>query len=233
MAKIYGLQGVMTGKLANTVMAVRNGEQIARKYQPVVFNPSTEAQVAARAKLKLMSQLSAVMAPVIAIPRRGPVSSRNIFTKINYAAATYENSEADIELSAVKLTDSVVSLPALLVDATGANVVVKLAAASPSLSRVIYVIFVKQSDNTLRLLNSSVNSDPGAANDFPTEFSSTTGQKYVIYAYGVRDNTAAARAKFGDLTVPTAESVAKIITTRQLTEADITLTETRYTLLSA
>lgn len=233
MAKIYGLQGAMTGKLANTVMAVRNGEQIARKYQPVVYNPSTEGQVAARAKLKLLSQLSAVMAPVIAIPRRGAVSSRNIFTKKNYPAVSYADNTAEVELASVKITDSVVSLPNITIEATGANVGIRLVTAAKSLSRVVYVMFQKQNDNTLRLVDSSVVSTPGEGEDFPTSFPFTTGEKYVFYAYGVRDNTEAARAKFGELTVIAAESVAKIVTSRQLTDADITLTETKYNALSA
>lgn len=233
MAKIYGLQGAMTGKLANTVMVVRNGEQLARKYQPVVYNPSTEGQVAARAKLKLMSQLSAVMAPVIAIPRQGTISSRNMFTKKNYPAVTSADGTANIELSDIKLTDSVVSLPALSIEAASNSVSIRLSSATPGLSRVVYVMFIKQDDNTLRLVDSKAVGIPGSSQDYQTGFTTVTGSNYVFYAYGVRDNTEAARTKFGELTVVTAETVAKIVATRQLTGADVTLTETRYGTITA
>lgn len=228
MAKIYGLFGSMTGKLADTVMSVRNGEQIARKYQPVVFNPSTPAQVAQRAKLKLLSQLSAVMAPVIAMPRQGNISSRNRFTKVNFPAVTYSTDTASVNLTAVKLTHSVVSLPPLEA-AFGENAIaVSLSdTASLDVNRVVYVAFRKMADESLRLAGSVVVSTPGADNAFagsiPVE---SVYADYVVYAYGMRDNNENARIAFGDMTVPTAQTVANLVVTRVLTENDITLTET-------
>ena len=219
----------MTGKLADTVMSVRNGEQIARKYQPVVFNPSTPAQVAQRAKLKLLSQLSAVMAPVIAIPSQGPVSSRNLFTKKNFPFVTYNNSTASAILTSVQLTDSVVALPNLAVVRDGTNLTALLQGTSgPGIDRVVYCLFTKQVDETLRFTSSKVVTDAGATNNFETNFVlDNVDTVVVVYAYGIRDNSEAAKATFGNLTVPTAESVANLIVTRSLTSSDVTLTETR------
>lgn len=229
MAKIYGLFGSMTGKLADTVMSVRNGEQIARKYQPVVYNPSTPAQVAQRAKLKLLSQLSAVMAPVIAMPRQGAISSRNRFTKVNFPSLSYSDNTATIDLTAVKLTHSVVSLPDVVATAGTGGIAVSLeATAALDVTRVVYVAFRKMGDETLRLANSVVASTPGADNAFnaivPVE---AIDVPYVIYAYGVRDNTESARVLFGDMQVPTAQSVANLLVSRTLTENDVTVTETK------
>ena len=53
MAKITGLIGSGHGKLGNTVMTVRRGQQIARVYQPVVANPKSARQQLSRAKLRL------------------------------------------------------------------------------------------------------------------------------------------------------------------------------------
>lgn len=233
MAKYYNNQK-KTGKVAGSVFAIRYGETIERAYNPVVANPSTPNQVEARAKLKLLSQLSAVMAGVIAIRRNGAVSSRNIFTKINYPATVYANNQADITLTSVKLTNSVVGLPVLVSSRSEQNQIQLALTASDTteLSRVVYAVFQKQADNTLRLFASRVVSTPGANNQFPTQIDAT-GDAYVIYAYGVRDNTEAARAAFGELTVETAETVAKIVVSRNLTEADITLTETRSVNLAA
>lgn len=235
MAKIYGLFGAMTGKLADTVMSVRNGEQIARKYQPVVYNPSTPAQVAQRAKLKLLSQLSAVCAPVIAIPRQGAVSSRNLFTKKNYPLVSYNTDTASIDLNEVQLTSSVVALPPVLVSRGGDNIDIFLAssaAAALDVDRVVYCIFEKQADEHLRLYASAVVTTPGANNQFPTSIANSASS-LVVLAYGVRDNTEAARAAFGNLEAPSATQVADLIVTRSMVESDITLTETRGATLAA
>lgn len=226
MAKIYGLFGAMTGKVADAVMLVRNGEQIVRKYQPIVSNPSTAAQVAVRAKLKLMSQLSAVMAPVIAIARQGAVSSRNLFTKVNYKLATFADNSADIALADVQLTKSVVGLPFLTASRAAADVSIELSRGDMDVNRIVYAVFIKESDNRLRFLTSTVVSTPGASSTYPATINVQTSLPVTVLAYGVRDNTDAARAYFGDLTV-TAEDIAQVVTTRQLTEADVTLTETR------
>lgn len=228
MAKIYGLFGSMTGKLADTVMSVRNGEQIARKYQPVVFNPSTPAQIEVRAKLKLLSQLSAVMAPVIAFRKQGAVSSRNMFTKNNYRALTYTGSEADVTLTDIKLTAGVVSLPRLELTRESSSLTMALDTASPlGLSRVCYAVFRKQIDGTLRLLAAPVVQAASDNLTFSTDVNlEGSSAEVVVYAYGVRDNTEAARVVFGNLTAPLTQTVAKLIVTSSLTESDVTLTET-------
>lgn len=228
MAKIYGLQGAMTGKLANTVMAVRNGEQIARKYQPVVSNPNTPAQVESRAKLKLLSQLSAVMAPYIAIRRKGTASSRNLFTKKNYPYMTYVDQTASVVLAGVQLTDSVVGFPSISAtrdSAAPGTLAVRTNWSTSNINRVVYVAFTKGPDSKLRAMSSVVATTPGSGSFWETSIEVDT-EPCVVYAYGVRDNTDAARAVFGNLTVLNPETVAKVITSRVLTENDVTLTET-------
>lgn len=226
MAKIYGLFGTMTGKLADTVMSVRNGEQIARKYQPMVFNPSTPAQVATRAKMKLMSQLSAVMAPVIAMPRQGNISARNMFVKKNYWAASYKNNQADVELGSVILTSSVVAISPLVVTRGQSNTITVNTNGDAGLDRVVYVAFAKQDDQSLLLVDSKVVNEKGEDNTFPTTMSFFGAYAGVVYAYGMRDNNDAAKAKYGDMQALSAETIAKLVVTRTLTESDVTLTET-------
>lgn len=208
------------------MFAIRNGEQILREYNPSPMNPSTPDQVEARAKLKLISQLSAVMAPVIAIPRQGAVSSRNMFTKVNYKLAIYSDNEADIALEDVQLTKSVVGVPNLTSSRTGGEVTVSLARAELGISRMVYAFFIRESDNKLRFVDAAVVNEAGVSNNYPATVDVKTTMGVTVLAYGVRDNTEAARAYFGDLTV-TAENIAKVVTSRRLTESDITLTETR------
>lgn len=225
MAKINPIFGKFQGKLGGTVFAIRNGEQILREYNPSPLNPSTVSQIEARAKLKLMSQVSAVMAPVIAIRRQGPVSSRNMFVKTNYPLATYADNTASIMLTGIQLTKSVVALPALAASRSGSNINLNL--NSPTLvDRVVYIVFSKQSDNTLRLVTSKVVTTPGSGNNFATEIA-VSNEVNVVYAYGVRDNTEAARVTFGNMQVLSAETVAKLIASRVLLDSDVTLTETR------
>ena len=223
----------MTGKLANTVMVVRNGVQIARAYQPVVSNPRTPAQVASRARLKMLSQLAAVLAPAIAIPRSGNVSSRNFFTKINYPFSEFTNNQASITLSSVQLTKSVVGLPQ--VNATRGvekiNVYISSLQGYQALSRVVYVMLAKQTDGNLRYAGSIVANQSGSGN-FEAELP-LTPEECVIYAYGVRDNTESASIRFGNLEAETAETIAKLIVTSALSESDITVTETRGITLNA
>lgn len=235
MAKIYGLFGAMTGKVADAVMLVRNGEQIVRKYQPVVFNPSTQAQVAQRAKLKLVSQLSAVMAPVIAIRRVGNVSSRNLFTKKNFPLVTFSSDTASVNLNAVQLTNSVVGIPPVNINRDSTDNTVKaniLQRNVAFVSRVVFCFFEKLSDERIRLVASVVASEPNSNGYFEGTIPANPNE-IVVLAYGVRDNTMNARTAFGNLEAPTAEQVAKIITSSVLTESDITLTETTGATLPA
>ena len=225
MAKINPLFGKFQGKLGGTVFAIRNGVQVMREYNPSPLNPNTQSQIQARAKLKLMSQLSTVMAPVIAIRRQGSVSSRNMFVKTNYPLASYADNTASVELMGVQLTKSVVALPGVIATRSGSSVNVELSAPT-NVDRVVYVYFAKQSDNTLRLLGSNVVSEAGAGGTFATT-ASIGNANAVMYAYGVRDNTEAARVTFGNMQVISAETVAKIITSRVLVESDVTLTETK------
>lgn len=237
MAKIFGLFGSMTGKLADTVMSVRNGEQIARKYQPVVYNPSTPAQVATRAKMKLMSQLSAVLAPAIAIERIGSVSSRNLFTKRNYQFATFENNQADITLTSVQLTNSAVGMP-LIAAARTENAIRVLVDQSSSIAfgnldadEVIYALVSKGLDTKLRLVDvKKVTKEESAT--FETTFP-IVATECVVYAYAIRYNSETARATYGDVTATPAETIAKLLVSRAISSADVTVSETVAATLAA
>ena len=216
-----------TGRVGGSVFRIRYGETIESQYQPVVRNPNTAKQVETRAKLKLGSQLAAVMAPVVAMTRVGAVSSRNLFIKANYGALNYVDGTADIELAKVKLTKSVVGVPELRATRQGTTVTISFT-QSVAVSRVVYAVFLKQADNTLRFYGSRVVTEPGTDGYFPAEIA-VSAVPAVVYAYGIRDNNDAAKTVFGDMQVLSAETVAKLIVSRTLTESDITLTETAYT----
>lgn len=227
MAKIYGVGGKITGKQGNNVYAVRSGVTILKTYNPVVYNPNTSAQVAQRAKFKLLSQLGAVLGPYIAIPKSGMASKRNLFVKKNYGQSTYENNTADIVLAKVQLTSSVVGMPEVFSKGrTQTSWTVAIRTGAGIISRVVYVVLEKDSDSALHVVGTQVVSTPGADEDYAATFT-TPNMELVVLAYTVRDNTEAARVVFGNLEAVTAETVAKLITSRVLLETDVTVSETR------
>ena len=226
MAKFYG-GSVKVGKKGDAVFRVRFGETIESQYQPIVANPSTDLQVQSRAKLKLASQLSAVLAPVIAIKRVGSKSPRNMFVKANYPLLSYTGSAAQANLNGIQLTKSVVAMINFNADRTSGNkIAVELnLSAGDTIDRVVYVECLKEADNSLRLVGSSVVETAGLDGKFAGELPYTDAP-VVILAYGVRDNNDRSRAVFGNMSAPTAEEVAKLIVSRQLLASDTTLTET-------
>lgn len=223
--KLQGIVGKGSGKLGASVFTIRRGEQIVRVYTDKVFNPQTKSQSDQRAKFKLMSQLAAVMSPVIAMPSIGNVSSRNRFMKENIGLATFVEGQAQVTLADIKLTKSVLALPGISATRGQNNISVTLTGIPQGIARVVYAVFAKQADEKLRLAGTKTVSGTGSQT-FSTTIDITGTDELVVYAYGVRDNTDAARAVFADMQVVTAETIAKLIVTRALTEVDVTLTET-------
>lgn len=213
----------MTGKLADTVMSVRNGEQIARKYQPVVSNPNTPAQVEARAKLKLMSQISAVVSSAIAFHREGSVSPRNIFVKRNYENASYSENSATFDFLNLDLTGGSLYCDITRVVGSGATETVYVN-ANPDVSKIIlFKYFVV--GNEIVLMSQSVNSvSTEGEYAFPNVTLNTAG-KTLLVAYGIKENTELAQARYSEMSVP--ENVTALIAvTRNLSSVDVTLTTT-------
>lgn len=226
MAKIYGINGVLTGKQSNQVFAVSGGVQTVRAYQPVVYNPNTPSQIAARAKLKLASQLAAIMGPYIAMPKVGNVSSRNNFIKKNYGSLGYASNEATVNLTQIQLTNSVVGFPGIQASIATGIVTVSNVTSVLGINRVVVLVFTRDEDQKLRF-GGSVVTVPSEEGLFTANVVTGAQRESYVYVYGVRDNTEAAAIIFGNLVVPTAETIAKLVVSRRLTDADITLTETR------
>lgn len=227
MAKIYGLFGAMTGKVADAVMIVRNGEQIVRKYQPVVYNPSTPAQVAVRAKLKLMSQLSAVFGGSVGFRRQGAVSPRNLFVKANYKSATFSTAtnKASIPVEGIDLSGGSVGLPGVAATRSTGGLDVALSAPAPDIDAVVYVIVQQQTDGMLRHLYTRVVNEAGEQGLFNSSFSVASSFVGVVLVYGIRYNTSEAKVKYGSLT--SEDFVGFINAIRKAGDSDYTLTETK------
>lgn len=188
--KLNGFVGKGSGKLGSSVFAISGGEQIVREYNPVVANPNTEAQIAQRAKLKLMSQLAAALAPALGFAKQGLVSARNQFVSKNIGLANYADGSAEVDLDGLNITPSSAPLPGLaLPTSQGGNISVALAsAADDTIKRVAYFLYEKTEDNKLVYVASKIVTEAGNDRTFPTTIS-YAGGSIVLFAYGIKDNS--------------------------------------------
>lgn len=226
--KLYGMAGKGTGKKGSDVYAISGGEQIVRQYNPVVSNPNTDGQVTQRARFKLASQLSAALAPSIVIPKKGLLSARNQFVKKNMdyiysnaggATASYEN---------LQLTDGNRGLPGIGVESSGQDAIQLFLASDviASVSRVVYNIYTKTTENQLQLATSRVVPITSSNPDANVTLGRPAGD-IVIYAYGMIDKNTGATAKYGNYQVQSGQDIAALVASRKLSAADYSFTQTR------
>lgn len=245
MGKVTSLYGKTTGKIGSIVFSTSGGETIAREYNPHVANPNTQAQVDQRARMKLMSQLSAALSPVIAMTKEGLVSRRNKFVKKNFDSSYALNGVAQISYENVQLTEGSVGLPQIVVEAYNEYVVdayVSLATQpAANISRVVYCVFIKSEENRLQYLDSVISTkrldtdvpDTIFGAILPSMEVQTVGsdvqftKEYVIYAYGMSDTSEKATARYGNLNVQSASDIATLVANRTISYEDYQFTQTR------
>lgn len=230
--KLMGLAGVGTGKLGNNVFSVRKGEQIVRQYNPIVANPQTSAQVASRSRLKLMSQLAAVLAPSIAIPGDGLKSRRNMFISQNYDLSSYADGKAQVNMALIQLTKSSVSLPSLqVVRAAGTGITCSLVDdAHEALDRVAYIVVAKNADGSFSIYATAIASEAGAGGTFEKVLPYTS-LPIVVYAYGIRANDNDTLTRFDSIVADANLNIASVSTRSRDLLANVTLTATRGVVL--
>lgn len=229
--KLNGLLGTGSGKLGTSVFTTVKGTQIVRQHQPVVTNPSTKLQVAQRSRFKLVSQIAASMADVIAIPRMGLTSSRNLFIKKNMPAVLGDVEGAQVSYEKLQLTNGTATLPDIVAGRTSLVLYLQLASdVSKIVNRVIYCIFTKNSDGQLMLNTSAIVSEAGEDGNFFLQLDDIAGD-LVIYAYGMKDTSASASATFGNYKVTNASDIATLVSNRSISSKDFIFTKTRGTTL--
>ena len=229
--KLNGILGTGSGKLGTSVFTTVKGVQIVRQHQPTVTNPSTKLQVAQRSRFKLVSQIAASMADVIAIPRIGLTSSRNLFIKKNMPAVLGDVEGAQVSYEKLQLTNGTAALPAIIATRSSSDLTLELASnASGIVNRVIYCIFKKSSENQLILNHSAIVSDAGDDGNFILQIPNIAGD-LAIYAYGMKDTSASASATFGNYKVTNASDVATLVSNRSISSKDFIFTKTNGTTL--
>lgn len=211
-----------------SVFVVNSGTQIVREYRERIANPNTEAQVAQRAKMKLSSQLAAALSSVIAIPRDGMKSPRNLFIKKNIGSVFYGDGQTGVHYENLQLTDSNLGLPAVTASYNGVESisVALVESAAASVDRVVYNLFRKSSEHKLQICGSAVVSTPGVNGTFPHTFPFVP-QECVVYAYGMKDKNENAAAAYGDYHVTSGQDLAALFMNRSITTNDYALTRTR------
>lgn len=234
MGKITSLNGKVTGKIGAVVYSTNAGETIAREYNPNVANPNTEAQVNQRAKLKLMSQIAAALAPVIVIPKEGLKSSRNLFIKKNFGSCDAHDGVAQITYENVQLTSGNAGLPGIVVNrsqATGCTVHLE-ERCDAAIGRCVYIMYRKTSESTLQYVQSIIVENGGQDGTFPGTMLFMEGD-LVFFAYGMKDLNSKASAKYADYSVTNGEDVARLVMARNINYGDYQFTQTRGTTLFA
>lgn len=243
MGKVTSLYGKTTGKIGSIVFSTSGGETIAREYNPHVANPNTMSQINQRARMKLMSQLSTALAPVIVMRKEGLTSARNKFVQRNFGNSYASNGVAQISYENVQLTSGNTGLPPiswnLSPDAQAPAIrVFFLVEPSVNISRVVWCLFKKTDEGKLEFISSSIanlRSVEGFNGFFPTAFENVTtnaqgsalGANYVIYAYGMSDTSESANARYGNLNVQSATDIARLVANRTISFQDYQFSQTR------
>lgn len=247
MAKQTSLFGKVSGKIGSVVFSTSGGETISREYNPHVANPNTMAQVNQRARMKLMSQLSAALSPVVAMTKDGLVSKRNKFVKRNFGNSYASEGVAQITYENVQITEGSTGLPQLVGSVSTevtAGVTISYPtfalSANPSstINRVVYACFKKTDEGALEFLASKVINVRQAntqlnyyfiANFNEIDFggAETAPFDVVCYAYGMSDTSESANASYGNLRVQNATDIARLVANRSISFQDYQFTMTR------
>ena len=246
MGKVTSLYGKTTGKIGSIVFSTSGGETIAREYNPHVANPSTMPQVNQRARMKLMSQISAILSPVIAMTKEGLTSRRNKFVSKNFENSYALNGVAQISYENLQLTEGSIGLPQVILAAGGQddNPYAYLASEpAQNVARVVYCVFEKTQENRLALVKSVIATErnpsghsgyyfyadmTGLSVTFP-DIQGEFSKEYVVYAYGMIDTSEKATARYGNLNVQSASDLAVLVANRTISFEDYQFTQTRGT----
>lgn len=236
------LQEIKTGKKAGVITYKVGDTYLVREYTPKVSNPRTVKQVQQRAKIKLLSQIAALMRFCIAIFPSSGKSSRSIFSRLNYHLINALSTTAEIDFSSVYLTDSTNPLPqvekdVVFIDSRFRKYIHFLNEPTADIKRVFYFLFTKSDNGKLSLVDyylSERRTTPTARGFFnwagaPIEVD-TDGKSlhdYVVYAVGMGDNSEEATEYFLNLDVDYIEQVGRLISEKLISSTNYYFTETK------
>ena len=196
--KLKGIFGKGSGKLGSSVFAISGGEQIVREYNPRVANPNTDAQVAQRAKMKLMSQLAAALASGLAFKKSGLKSARNLFVSKNIGLCSVSNGKATCEMTALQLTPGTEPFSNADISISAENIleVASYVPFTDNTKKVIVVVCEVTESDKLEVKNI------GIANVEDGEYSYTYNvlrdKTYITFVYGWKPANSANNVSYED-----------------------------------
>lgn len=201
--KLNAVFGKGSGKVGGLVFAVSGGEQIVKEKASKVSNPNTNAQMTQRAKFKLISQIAANLAPIIAFKKEKLVSARNQFVSANIGNVTFANGQAELTLADIDLTGSSAALPGFSTNAeTPGTVEVQLGSAAPAdIDGVLYALVHETAGKKLEILDIKVAATPGNTRNFAAQLQYGTaynGDDMCVYAYGIKYTDASSRQRYAN-----------------------------------
>lgn len=235
MAIQTSLFGKINGKLGSVVFSTSGGFTIAREYNPNVANPNTMSQINQRARMKLMSQISASLTQSLAYTKTGLVSARNKFVKRNFANTYALNGVAQCSYENLQLTEGNLGLPPIVLNAFVDNkqrVMVGGLQSAPdsNIKRVVWSFFNKTAEGKLSFVTSVISTkylDKSLGYYFAFDDTPMPEGDIVVFAYGMIDTSESATAAYGELNVTSGSDLAKLVATRSISFSDYQFTQTR------
>ena len=229
--KLQGFVGKGSGKLGASVWVVRKGQQVVREYTAHVSNPKSTSQAHQRAKFKLMSQVTALLAPAMVNRPVGSESVRNAFTRENAALVVWDNegSRAKVDMLQLSLTSSSLGLPGLSSITAAPDLAVSLSSVPfDAIDAVMYIAIAKMGDN-YEFVDSELVSDPGSDNHYGTTLhwpsASVSG---IVYAYGLKWTSQSVRTLYESYKADPVHSASLVLQLlRAPSNAVFTLTRAR------
>lgn len=222
--KLSGIFGKGSGKVGSSVFAVSGGEQIVREYNPKVSNPSTDAQVEQRAKLKLLSQVAAALAVIIAFAKKGLVSARNQFISANYPLAYFEENQAKITIQELDLTGGVEALP---IPVRGEGGVYELEeSAKADIDAVMYAGVSQDENEKLVIIDSQLITAPGETRTFPVTILGLVVNDY-LFAYGVKFSNKSDKVRYENYIAASNVNIATLDVIKSMAMSGATFTQTK------
>jgi hypothetical protein len=231
-----------TGKKAGVVTYEAGGQLIAREYNPHPANPRTLKQIQQRAKIKLLSQMGALMRFYIAIFPTDGRSARAQFSSINWKKISAQDETAQINYTQIEISASTFPLPTIdrsvtLIEDHWRKRIYVTEEPAEEIKRVFYFIFRKDLNGSLVLADyylserRSTPANPGYFNwagaTFEIDDSGHSLYDYVVYAVAMCDKSEEATEYFLNLDVDYIEQVGRLISEKLITAADYYFTETR------
>lgn len=230
--KLQGIAGKGSGKLGAYVWVVRKGEQVVREYTDKVTNPKSAGQVGQRAKFKLLTQLSAVVAGrgIFFRNLKGSESMRNAFMRANMGAVTLSQAGdvALLNVSEVALTDGLTVAPSATFNRTSGVLTVDVSAEGlTDIMGVGYAVITIPSEGNVTGYSNRAEKAEGAssitANIFvkPADMAVTN-----VLIWGYRFADAAARSRYESIAAAQTADVIALEFDRMLREGLIEPTQT-------